>query len=332
MRTSFGLPALRRLICGALLVGFAATAMPLANAEDAWPSHPVKVIVPSAAGGGTDTVGRLLAQYFSEKLGAQFYIDNRPGAGSMLGTEIAARSAPDGYNLLVAASTLTSLHVTHKTLRYDAVKDFEPISMIVALPNVIVVHPSLPVRNLQELISLAKQKSEPLAYATPGVASNSHMRVEMLAGKAGIKLLQVPYNGVAPALTDVLGGRVPIMLVNLASALPHIESGALKPIAVTTMERSKILPDVPTVNESGLQGYESYQWFGLLAPKGTPADVVAKLHQASVDALKTEKIENWVKTEAGTPVGNSPTEFGKQIAEDVERWTDVAKAAGIERQ
>ena len=326
------LRALRRWVFGALLVGAGALAVPSVKAQDAWPSHPVKVIVPSAAGGGTDTVGRLLAQYFSEKLGAQFYVDNRPGAGSMLGSETAARSAPDGYSLLVAASTLTSLHVTRKAMRYDAVKDFDPISMIVALPNVIVVHPSLPVKNLQDLISLAKQKSEPLAYATPGVASNSHMSMEMLAGKAGIKLLHVPYNGVAPALTDVLGSRVPVMLVNLASALPHIESGALRPIAVTTLERSGILPEVPTVSESGVQGYESYQWFGLLAPKGTPVDIVTKLHQASVDALKTEKVGNWVKTEAGTPVGNTPVEFSNQIAEDVEKWTNVAKAAGVERQ
>jgi tripartite-type tricarboxylate transporter receptor subunit TctC len=331
MGAMFRLRLLRRWVFGALLVGAGALAVPSAQAQDPWPSHPVKVIVPSAAGGGTDTVGRLLTQYFSEKLGAQFYVDNRPGAGSMLGSEAAARSAPDGYSLLVAPSTLTSLHVTRKTMRYDAVKDFEPVSMIVALPNVIVVHPSLPVKNLQDLILLAKQRGEPLAYATPGVASNSHMSMEMLAEKAGIKLLHVPYNGVAPALTDVLGSRVPVMLVNLASALPHIESGALRPIAVTTLERSKILPEVPTVSESGLEGYESYQWFGLLAPKGTPVDIVAKLNQACVDALKTEKVGNWVKTEAGTPVGNTPAEFSNQIAEDVEKWTNVAKAAGVER-
>jgi tripartite-type tricarboxylate transporter receptor subunit TctC len=153
------LRSMRRLAFGALLVGAAVSAVPLAKAQDTWPSHPVKIIVPSAAGGGTDTVGRLLAQYFSEKLGAQFYVDNRPGAGSMLGSEAAARSAPDGYSLLVAPSTLTSLHVTRKLMRYDAVKDFEPISMIVALPNVIVVHPSLPVKSLQELISLAKKRA-----------------------------------------------------------------------------------------------------------------------------------------------------------------------------
>jgi tripartite-type tricarboxylate transporter receptor subunit TctC len=273
-----------------------------------------------------------MAQYFSEKLGAQFFIDNRPGAGSMLGSAAAARSAPDGYSLLVAASTLTSLHVTRKTIPYDAVKDFEPVSMIVALPNVIVVTPSLGVKNIQELIELAKKRTEPISYASPGVASNSHLSMEMLAARTGMKLLHVPYNGVAPALTDVIGGRVPVMLVNLASALPHIESGALLPIAVTTLERSKALPNVPTVSESGVTGYESYQWFGLLAPKGTPADIISKLNQASVDALNTEKVANWIKTEAGTPVGNTPAEFGKQIAEDVSKWTEVAKVAGIEQE
>jgi len=249
----------------------------------------------------------------------------------MLGSEAAARSTPDGYSMLVAASTLTSLHVTRKSMRYDAVKDFEPISMIVALPNVIVVNPAVPATNLQELIALAKKSADPLAYATPGIASNAHMSMVQLADRTGIKLLQVPYNGVAPAITDLLGGRVQIMLLNLASALPQIQGGALRAIAITTLDRSNILPNLPTVSESGVAGYESYQWFGLLAPKGTSAEIVAKLHQASVDALKTEKINNWIKAEAATPVGNSPAQFRKQIAEDVEKWTAVAKSAGIEQ-
>jgi tripartite-type tricarboxylate transporter receptor subunit TctC len=316
----------------ALILGATSLSAQTAFADGVWPDHPVKVIVPSSAGGGTDTVGRLLAQYFSEKFGQQFYVDNRPGASSLVGSATAARSAPDGYTLLVAPSTLTSLHVTRKKMPFDAAKDFEPVSMIVALPNVIVVHPSVDVRNLQELIDLAKKRSTPLLYATPGIGSNSHMGMEMLAARTGIKLVPVPYNGVAPGLTDVMGGRVPLMLTNLASALPHIKTGALRAIAVTTLERSKSLPDVPTVSESGIKGYESYQWFGLLAPKGTPPEIVSKLQQAAADALKTEKILDWVKAEGGTPVGNSPAAFRKQIADEVTQWTAVAKTAGIEQK
>lgn len=321
-----------RSLAVAIVLGATSLSAHMALADGVWPDHPVKVIVPSSAGGGTDTVGRLLAQYFSEKFGQQFYVDNRPGASSLVGSATAARSAPDGYTLLVAPSTLTSLHVTRKKMPFDAAKDFEPISMIVALPNVIVVHPSLEVHTLQELIDLAKKRSKPLLYATPGIGSNSHMGMEMLAARTGIKLLPVPYNGVAPGLTDVMGGRVPLTLTNLASALPHIKAGALRPIAVTTLERSKSLPDVPTVSESGVKGYESYQWFGLLAPKGTPPDIVSKLHQASVEALKTGKIQDWMKAEGGTPVGNSPAMFRKQIAEEVTQWTTVAKTAGIEQK
>jgi tripartite-type tricarboxylate transporter receptor subunit TctC len=301
----------------------------VAVAQANYPARPVKIIVPSAPGGGTDTVARLLSQSFSDTLGGSFVIDNRPGAGSMTGTEFAAHSMPDGYTLLVAASTVTSLHVTRKEMRYDVTKDFDPISMVVALPNVIVVNPSLPVKNLADLISLAKESSEPLSYASPGIASNAHMSMELLSEKIGVKFLHVPYNGVAPALIDVLAGRVPLMLVNLASAKAYINDGKLRPIAITTLERSKLLPDVPTVSESGVPGYESVQWFGLLAPKGIPPDVVQKLNKATSDALKTQSFRTWINSETGTAVGNSPQEFSREIDAEFSRWTEVATSAGI---
>ncbi len=320
---------LARAACFAMVAALGVVGSPAAQAQDKYPSRAVRIVVPSSAGGGTDTVARLFSQFFSEKLGGQFVVENRPGAGSMIGSESVARATPDGYTLLAAASTLTSLHVARKAMRYDAVRDFDPVTMFVALPNVIVVHSSSPVKSLQDLIALAKKQPGDLSYATPGIASNSHMSMEMLSAKAGIKLLHVPYNGVAPALTDVLAGRVPLMLVNLASAKPHIDSGAFRALAVTTAERSKVLPNIPTVKEAGVQDFESYQWFGLLAPKGTPAQVVSELHRASVEALKTDKIQHWVETEAGVVVGSSPARFRKQIADDVERWSAVAKAAGI---
>jgi tripartite-type tricarboxylate transporter receptor subunit TctC len=303
--------------------------VPLASAQPAYPAKPVKIIVPSSAGGGTDTVSRLLAQHLSEALGHNFYIENRPGAGSMTGIEAAARSTPDGYTLLVAASTMTSLHVVREKMRYDAVKDFAPVTLLVSIPNVLVVHPSVPAKSFAEFIALAKKEPGKLSFATPGLGSTVHMAMELLKTRAGIDLLHVPYNGVAPALTDVIAGRVSAMLVNAASVKGHIDSGAVRPLAVSSLKRASALPDVPTIAELGISGYEAIQWFGLLAPTGTSNDIVAKLHRETVAALKTEKVVKWMTTEGAEPGGSSPDEFASMIAREVKEWSDVARAAGI---
>ena len=310
-------------------------AMPMsspARAQSDYPSKPVRIIVPSSPGGGTDTVARLLGQHLSEKLGQQFIIENRPGGGSATGIEAAARATPDGTTLVMVASTMTSLHVTRKTMRFDAVRDFAPITLIVSIPNVLVVHPSLPVKSFAELIALAKKEPGKLSFASPGLGSTTHMGMELLKSRAGIDMLHVPYNGVAPGLTDVLAGRVPVMLVNAVSVKQHLDAGTLRALAVSTVKRAALLPDVPTIAESGIPGYDVFQWFGLLAPAGTPKEIVAKLYGEIAAGLKTPKIVNWAATEGGDPVGSTPEQFQKIIADDVERWSAVAKAAGIKAE
>ncbi|MPZ40669.1 MAG: tripartite tricarboxylate transporter substrate binding protein [Rhizobiales bacterium] len=313
------------IIAGCLFV-------PGSQAQTGYPAKPVRIIVPSSPGGGTDTVTRLLAQHLSEKLGQQFYIENRPGAGSMTGIEAGARAAPDGYTLLVAASTMTSLHVVRKKMRFDAVKDFEPITLLVSMPNVIVVHPSLSVATFTELIALAKKQPGQLSFATPGFGSTAHLAMEQLKSSAGIDMLQVPYNGVAPALTDVIAGRVPVMLVNAASAKSHLDAGSVRALAVSSLKRASALPNLPTVAESGIPNYEAIQWFGLLAPAGTPKEIVAQLHAETIAALKTERIVRWMATEGADAGGNSPEEFSKMIASEVAKWSAVARAANIKPQ
>lgn len=318
----------RRLTLSRLAVAALATCL-VTQARADYPDKPVRMIVPSTAGGGTDTVARLLAQHLSDKLGQQFFIDNRPGAGSMTGIEAAARATPDGYTLVTVASTFTSLHVIRAKMRYDAVKDFAPITMIVSIPCTLVVHPSLPVTTLAELMALARRQPGQLSYATPGLASAMHMATELLRTTAGLDLVHVPYNGVAPALTDVLGGRVPVMMVNAISAKAHIDSGALRVLALTGRQRWSLLPNVPTVAESGFPDYEAVQWFGLLAPAGTPPQIVAKLHSEAIAALATPKIKAWMATEGGDAVGNTPDAFQALIASEVAKWSAVGRAAGI---
>jgi tripartite-type tricarboxylate transporter receptor subunit TctC len=313
----------------ALVVAASGLFVPPSHAQPSYPSKPVRFIVPSTPGGGTDTVTRLLAQHLSDKLGQQFFVENRPGAGSMTGIEAGARAAPDGYTLLVAASTMTSLHVVREKMRFDAVKDFTPITLLVSIPNVLVVHPSLPATNFAELIALAKKQPGTLSYASPGFGSTVHMAMEFLKSSTGIDMLHVPYNGVTPALTDVIAGRVPVMLVNTASVKAHLDTGALRAIAASSVKRASALPNLPTIAESGIPGYEAIQWFGLLAPAGTPNDIVARLHQETTVALKTERMIKWMATEGGDAGGNSPKEFLNTIASEVERWSAVARAANI---
>jgi tripartite-type tricarboxylate transporter receptor subunit TctC len=311
------------------MLALAATSVLLAPAWADYPEKPVRIVVPSTAGGGTDVVARLLAQHLSDKLGQQFYVENKPGAGSMTGIEAAARAAPDGYTLVMVASTFTSLHVVRSKMRFDAVKDFAPVTMIVSMPCTLVVHPSLPVASLAELIALAKRQPGQLSYGTPGLGSTMHMAMELLRTSAGLEFVHVPYNGVAPALTDVLGGRVPLMMVNAVSAKPHIDSGALRVLASSGRQRWSLLPNVPTVAESGFPDYEAVQWFGLLAPAGTPPEIVTRLHREIASGLHSPKITAWMATEGGDAVGSSPDAFLALIAAEVAKWSAVGRAAGI---
>jgi tripartite-type tricarboxylate transporter receptor subunit TctC len=292
-----------------------------------WPVKPVRVIVPAAPGGGTDTIGRLLAAHFTNATRQQFVVDNRGGAAGLIGYQLAARTAGDGYTLIVAPTTITTLPVLVKDAQYDVLKDFAPITQIVASTQALVVHPAIPAKSLPDLVALAK-KSPDLSFASPGEGSVPHLAVELLNMMTGMQMIHVPYKGVAPALADVIGGRVQVMLVNVISSKPHIEAGKLRALAVSARKRSDALPNVPTVTEAGYGDYEALQWFGLFATAGTPPEILSRLHTLAVAALREPETKKRLADEE--PIGNSPAEFARIIKAEVEKWTKVARAAKLE--
>jgi tripartite-type tricarboxylate transporter receptor subunit TctC len=294
-----------------------------------YPARPVRFIVPSAAGGGTDIIARAISLKLSESLGAQFVVENRPGAGQMIGIELAAKSPPDGYTILMAASTLAINPIMYKTVPYDPVRDFAPITQAATLPNVVVVHPSLQVNSLKELIDYAKRNPGRLNFASAGIGTSPQMSIELLKSMAGIDMVHIPYKGTAPGVVDVLAGQVLVMAPNVLTALPHIKSGKLRALAVTSHKRSQALPEVPTVAEAGLPGYDSTQWYGVLAPAGTPRQIVAKLHDGIVHALRDDEVGKRLAADGAEAVGSSPEEFAAFIKSESEKWSKVAQAAGI---
>jgi tripartite-type tricarboxylate transporter receptor subunit TctC len=295
-----------------------------------YPSKPVRFIVPSSAGGGTDIVARAIAQKLSEALGQQFVVENKPGAGQMIGLEAAARAPADGHTLVMSASTLAINPVMYRKVPYDPVRDFAPITQAASLPNVLVVHPSLPVKSVAELIALAKREPGRIAYASAGIGTSPQMSVELLKSLAGIDMLHVPYKGTGPGVVDLLAGQVGVMAPNVLTALPHIKAGRLRALAVTSARRSEVLPDVPTVAETGVAGYESVQWYGVLAPAGTPRDIVQRLHAEISRALHAKDVRERLAADGAEPVGSSPEEFAAFIRAEIAKWARVAKAAGIQ--
>jgi tripartite-type tricarboxylate transporter receptor subunit TctC len=317
-----------RLLCLAML-GSCLVLPAQAEAQADWPVKPVRIIVPSSPGGGTDTIARLLGTHFSTAVGQQFVIDNRAGAAGLIGYQIAARTAGDGYTLLVAPTTITSIHLVTKNPQFDVMKDFAPITQVVASTQALVVHPSIPAKSVKELVAAAK-KSPDLTFASPGEGSVPHLAMELLKLMTGMQMTHVPYKGVTPGLTDVIGGRVSAMLVNVISAKPHIEAGRLRAVAVSARKRAEGLPNVPTIAESGYGDYEALQWFGLFATAGTPPRILSRLHTLTVAALREPETKKRLADEE--PIGNSPDEFARIIKAEVEKWTKVARAAKLQRE
>ena len=314
--------ALSLLLCAGLSQG--------ALAQAVWPNERViKIIVASSAGGGTDTVARVLANELAKPIGQQFVVENRPGAGNVRGSDVVAKSAPDGYTLLMSASTLAINHVMYKQLPYDVARDFAPITQMVSLPNVLVVGTGTPFRNFGDFLSAARARPGALTYGSAGLGTAPHMAMELLRVSANIDVLHVPYTGVAPALNDIIGDRVDGMLVNFLSAKPQIDGGTLRPLAMSSSARSRFMPDLPTLAESGVPGYEAIQWFGLLAPAGTPAAIVDRLQAETAKILETPAMKARLAIEGAEPIGNSPAEFSALIKAEMAKWSQVAKAAGI---
>jgi tripartite-type tricarboxylate transporter receptor subunit TctC len=303
-----------------------------ASAADAqsWPTKPVRMVIPFPPGGTTDILGRVAAQKLSEAIGQQVVPDNRPGASGNIGTEQVAKAPPDGYTLLTAPGSTLTIHPSlYAKLGFDPLKDFAPITILAGVPNLLVVHPSLPVRNVKELIAIAKAKPDQLNYASTGAGQSTHLSMELFKNMAGVKIVHVPYKGSAPAVTDLLGGHVPMMFDNMPSALPHVKAGKLRALGVSTVKRSATAPDVPTVAESGLPGFDVTVWFAVLAPAATPREIIERANRILVKALQASDVRERLASQGAEPVGNTPEQVTAQMKTDLAKWAKVIKAADI---
>jgi tripartite-type tricarboxylate transporter receptor subunit TctC len=295
-----------------------------------YPSKPVRMIVPYPPGGGNDTFGRLFAAKLGERTGQPFLVENRPGAGTMIGTEAAAKSAPDGYTILLSSIATHALSPNlYSRVPYDPIKDFAPITLLGIAPTVLVINQDLPAQSLQALISLAKSKPGALAYASGGNGTPPHINAEVFKAVAGVDLLHVAYKGGGPALTDLMAGRVHVMLDTAASAMPHVRGGKLRALALSAPKRSAEYPDLPTFAEAGLPQYDTNAWYSMHAPAGTPADIVRRLNRELVAILKDPDILARFKQLSTDPVGNSPEEFGAFVKVELDKYARIIKAAGI---
>ncbi len=308
---------------------FAAAALQEAPAQGTFPSRPLRVVVPGPAGTGFDTTARLMAPGLSERLGRQVVVENRAGAGTMIGNDFVAKSPPDGYTLLMAASALAIQPALYKKMPYDSIRDFAPITLAVSVPNVILVHPSVPARSVKEMIALARARPGEVLYGSAGTGANSHLTLELFASMAQIRLVHVPYKGATPGMIDLLGGRVAIMSLPVGDAVPHARAGKLRALGVTSAHRISAAPEIPTIAEAGLPGYESVNWFGLLAPAGTPQEIIARLYRESVAVLRSPSVNERIAADSIEVVGNTPDEFAAFIKSETGKWAAVVKNAGI---
>lgn len=313
----------------ALVTGTVSALLALCATAQTYPGRPVRLIVPQSAGGSTDLVARPLAQKLTDTLGQQVVVDNRPGAGSTLGTDLVAKAAPDGHTLLAVAASFTMSPALYRKLPFDPVRDFSAISQLSALPNILVVHPSLPVTILKDLIALVKTKPGEINHGSSGVATGTHMSMELLKHLTGMKMVHVPYKGGAPSVTALLANEVQVTFATISTALPHVKTGRLRALAVSTAKRSAAAPDVPTIAEAGVPGYDYSSWIGLLAPARTPPAIVTTLHREAARIVQTPEIRKVLALEGSDPIGSTPEEFSALIRSEVARWKQVAQSAGI---
>jgi tripartite-type tricarboxylate transporter receptor subunit TctC len=313
------------LVAGLLTI----TLQSAAVAQGAYPTRPVRIIVPTSVGSAADMLARTLAPPLGERLGQSVVVENRAGGATVIGTEAVARAVPDGHTLLIGLPALAINPSIHRKLPYDVFRDFAPITRATSQPNLIVVHPSLPAKSVKELIVLAKARPGELVFASSGVGAGSHLTLELFLLMTGTRMLHVPYKGPAPGLVDLVSGRVSVMSPSTVAALPHVRSGRLRALGVTTPRRAVGLPDIPTVAEAGVPGYESVSWFGLVAPAGTPKDVISRLHQEAATILRTPDIRERLARDGTEVVAGTPEEFGAYIRAEIVKWAKVVKAAGI---
>ena len=312
-----------------LVVALALISISSAHSQ-AYPNRPIRAIVPIAPGGGTDTTGRLVTTKLSEALGQQIVVDNRAGGGGTIGASIVAKARPDGYTLLFGSISTHGVNpAMYKNLPYDHIKDFAPVSLIGTVPNVLVVHPSLPVKSVSDLINYAKANPGKINYGSAGIGSPPHLSMELLKSMAGINLLHVPYKGAGPALAELLGGQVQVMCTSLAGQLPHIKAGRVRGLAVTTTKRNLQLPDVPTMIEAGVPGYEVTIWYAVFTPAGVPKTIIARLNSELVKLLNAPDMKERMAQIGVDPAPSTPEELAAFVRSETAKWTKTVQEAGV---
>jgi tripartite-type tricarboxylate transporter receptor subunit TctC len=313
----------------ALFAAFAA--LPCAQAQN-YPNRAIRLVVPSSPGGGTDITGRIVAQKLSEQLGQQVVVDNRAGAGTIIGNEIVAKAPPDGYTLLMGLSTLAINPSMFAKLPYDALRDFAPVSLVVLSPNILTIHPSVPAKNVKEFVALAKARPGTITFGSAGLGTSPHLSGELLKVLAKIDMVHVPFKGSGQSVISQLAGEIAANFPSVPTAIPYIKANRLRGLGVTTAKRTQALPEVPSIAEAGVAGYEATQWFGVLAPAGTPRPIIDRLNQELVKMLRTPEMRDRLTADGTDPVGNTPEEFAAYIKSETDKWTRVIKAAGITPQ
>jgi tripartite-type tricarboxylate transporter receptor subunit TctC len=297
-----------------------------------YPSKPIKIVVPYPPGGFNDTLGRTLAAKFSDAWGQPSFVENKPGGNTVIGTDFVAKAPADGYTLLVVAFPFAVTPSLYKTLPYDTVKDFQPIALAAQSPNLLVVNPAVNVNSVGELIAMAKAKPDSLSYASTGNGSSNHISMELFKTLAGVRIVHIPYKGSAPAVTDLLGGQVQVMFDNVPNVLPQVKAGRLRALAQSGSKRSALIPEIPTVAEAGVEGYEVTVWCGLVAPAGTPKDIVQKLNAEVIRILAMPDVRERFLAQGVEPLGSTPEQFGEHIRAQMAKWAKVVQDAGVKAE
>ena len=293
-----------------------------------YPARPIRAVVPFAPGGAVDIVARMVGQRLGEALGQTVVVDNRAGAGGTIGTDIVAKARPDGYTILIGSMGVAVSAVLYPKLPYDTLKDLAPVTMLAEQPNIIVVHPSVPAKSLQDLLALARAKPGQISYGSGGVGSNSHFATVLFLMMARIGMLHVPYKGLGPAITELVGGQVQMAVSNVSTALPHVKAGRLRLLAVTTKKRFPLFPETPTVDEAGVPGYESSGWYAVWAPAGTPSRILTRLNREATQILESPAMKQQLGSQGLEPIPTTPEAFSKRLRLEIEQWRKVVRATG----
>jgi len=318
----------RTMPCWIACTGAGLMLVAMSAGAQQYPTKTIRLIVPYTPGGAADILARAVGARLNEAWGQPVVVENRPGAGTNLGSEIAARSAPDGYTLFMPTIANAINPTLYGKLTYDPVKDFAHITNLAKVPGIVVVHPSVPVKNARELIALAKTHPDQLRHGSTGIGSPHHLAGELFKTMAGVKMIHVPYKGASPALVDVVAGHIEVYFGAMVSVLPHVKSGRLRPLAVTSLRRAAAVPDLPTLDEQGLKGFETGSWFGVSAPAGTPREIIMKLHGEIVRIIKMPEVTDRIASEGADFVGNTPEEFTEFIRTEIVKWGKVVKLSG----